>query len=304
MTSTRSAHEERVAVIGTGAIGTAVARALLAGGREVAVWNRTRDRTTAAVEAGARAAASAAEAVGDSTLALLTLKDYRGVHEVLDQMTGDLSGHTVAVLCTGTPADARRTAERVVGLRAAYMDVGVQAAPEMIGTEAATLLYAGSAEAFERHRDTLRLLSEARFVGRAPEAAAVWDLALFGLWYDAQLGVLRALDVARAAGLDLQEFADTARIQLGHVVDAVPGTVSEVLTSAFPAGPASLDEHLPVVRQLIELRSSSPLGDGGLVPVTDLIAALTEAGRGHEGLTATLDRKGTPQPPQEARTGE
>ena len=296
MTSPQSLQTRRVAVIGTGAIGTAVARALLAGQREVVVWNRTRARTAAAVEAGARAADSPAEAVDRSKLALLTLKDYQGVHETLDALTGDLSGHTVAVLCTGTPADARQTAERVAKLGAEYLDVGVQASPEMVGTDAATLLYAGSAEAFQRHQDTLQLLSKARFVGPAPEAAAVWDLALFGLWYDAQLGALRALDVARRAGLDLREFGDTARTQLGHVVTALPETTSEVLAGEYPAGPASLDEHLPVVQQLIDLRAGSALGDGGLAAVGNVIAALRDAGRGHEGLNATLSQVTTPTP--------
>ncbi len=82
-----------------------------------------------------------------------------------------------------------------------YLDAGAQASPEMIGTHEATLLSTGSVKAFERHRDTLRLLSTARFVGQAPEAAAVRDLALFGVWYDAQLGVLRAMDVTRRAGV-------------------------------------------------------------------------------------------------------
>jgi 3-hydroxyisobutyrate dehydrogenase-like beta-hydroxyacid dehydrogenase len=288
MTGIGSPQDGCVAVIGTGAIGTAVAQALMTGQREVVVWNRTPARTSALVEAGARAADSVAEAVCDSRLALLTLKDYVGVHGILDGLTADLSGHTIAVLCTGTPADARQAAERVHGLGAHYLDVGVQASPEMVGTDAATLLYSGSAEGFERHRGTLQLLSNARFVGRAPEAAATWDLALFGLWYDAQLGVLRALDVARRAGLDLGEFADTATIQLGHVVAAVPETASEVLAGEYPAGPADLREHLPVVRQLIDLRVGSALGDGGLAPAAEVIAALVDAGRGHEGLTATL----------------
>jgi len=41
---------------------------------------------------------------------------------------------------------------------------------------------------------------------------------LYGLWYDAQMGYLRAVETARAAGLDLAEFAEAAAVQLGHVV--------------------------------------------------------------------------------------
>ena len=42
--------------------------------------------------------------------------------------------------------------------------------------------------------------------------------------------MLRALDAAREAGIDVVEFADTAGAQLGHVVTSVPATLSEMLT--------------------------------------------------------------------------
>jgi hypothetical protein len=126
----------------------------------------------------------------------------------------------------------------------------------MIGSDAATILYSGSRAAFEQHRATLDLLSGPRFVGDAPEAAAVWDLALFGVWYDAQLGLLRALDAVRAAGMDVAGFAGPVGVQLGHVVT--------------------------------ELRAGRPLGDGGLSQVAARIETLIADGRGGAGLTATM----------------
>jgi hypothetical protein len=80
------------------------------------------------------------------------------------------------------------------------------------------------------------------------------------------------------------------------VVTALPETTSEVLAGEYPAGPASLDEHLPVVQQLIDLRAGSVLGDGGLAAVAEEIAALRDAGRGHEGLNATLSQVTAPLP--------
>lgn len=158
----------------------------------------------------------------------------------------------------------------------------------MIGTDAATIIYSGSREAFELHRDTLGLLSTPRFVGDAPEAAAIWDLTIFGVWYDAQLGLLRALDQVRESGIDVAEFARTGTVQLGHVVSGVPATVAELLRAEYPAGPADLTEHLTVVRYLVELRGAARLGDGGLAAVAKTIEAAIAQGRGHEGLTATV----------------
>ncbi|RKS71868.1 6-phosphogluconate dehydrogenase-like protein [Actinomadura pelletieri DSM 43383] len=278
----------RVAVVGTGAIGTAVARRLLGGGHEVVVWNRTASRTSGAVDAGASAAGSVAEAAASSDLILLTLTDHAAVRDCLDRLDADVSGRTIVALTTGTADDAREAARRVTALGAHYLDAGLQTSPEMIGTAAATILYSGSRTAFEEHRATLGLLSEPRFVGDAPDAAAIWDLALFGVWYDAQLGLLRALDTVQAAGIDVAGFSSTAAAQLGHVVSAVPDTVSEVERADYPRGPANLAEHLVVLRHLIELRAGRPLGDGGLAPVADRIQRLIADGREAEGLTATI----------------
>ena len=279
-----------VTVVGTGAIGRAVATTLLAAGRPVMVWNRTATRARELVDAGAVAAPSLQEAVTASALTLVTLKDYKAVDAVLDQLDGDLSGRSIAVLSTGTPADARRAHDRAEQLGADYLDAGVQTSPEDVGTDVATILYSGSRGAFERHRSTLELLSTPRFVSEDPQAAALWDLTLFGVWYDAQLGLLRALETVQAAGIDLDEFAETAATQLGHVVHGAAATATELRGADFPRGPADLDEHLVVVRQLVEMRSASRLGDGGLGQVGRVIDSLVADGRGAQGLTAVAAR--------------
>jgi 3-hydroxyisobutyrate dehydrogenase-like beta-hydroxyacid dehydrogenase len=278
----------RVAVIGTGAIGHAVVHRLLASGYDVTVWNRTKSRAAELVSAGATPAQSIGEAVSSSILSFLTLTDFAAVQQCLTQLSTSLSEHTVVGMYTGTAAEARLAAQRATELGVHYLDAGIQASPEMIGTDAALIMYSGSRYAFERHKTTLELLSKPRFVGESPDAAAVWDLALFGVWYDAQLGLLRALDAVREAGIDVVEFSHTVGAQLGHVVTAVSTTVSEMQQGSYPAGSADLTEHLTVVRHLIRLRSGRPLGDGGLPEVAARIEALIAKSRGREGLTATV----------------
>jgi 3-hydroxyisobutyrate dehydrogenase-like beta-hydroxyacid dehydrogenase len=166
---------ERVTVVGTGGIGSAVTHRLLAGGRDVMVWNRTAARAAPLVDAGAVPAQTIQQATSSSSLTILTLTDYVAVQQCLAEVSEDLSGRTIVAMATGTASDARATAGQVAKLGAHYLDAGNQASPEMIGTEAATILYSGSREAFELHRATLGLLSTPRFVADAPEAAQLGD---------------------------------------------------------------------------------------------------------------------------------
>ncbi|GAB2698545.1 hypothetical protein GCM10010442_15280 [Kitasatospora kifunensis] len=62
---------ERIAVVGLGAVGSPVARRLLACGYDVTVWNRTRERAALFARAGAVVAAEHAGRAGQDYTVLL-----------------------------------------------------------------------------------------------------------------------------------------------------------------------------------------------------------------------------------------
>jgi 3-hydroxyisobutyrate dehydrogenase-like beta-hydroxyacid dehydrogenase len=284
------AHDaNRVAVLGTGALGSRIVEVLLARGTRVTVWNRTAERSAPLAAQGALRAGSALEAAASAPLVLLPLTDYTAVGEVLDAISAGIAGRTVTTLTTGSPDEARAAARQAEIAGAGYLDGGVQSGPETIGTEASTLLYSGPRTVFEQHRDVLDLLGPPRWVGEDPAAAAVQDLALFGLWYDAQIAYLRALDTVRSAGIDVEEFAPSAASQLGHVVAGAGSTAREVAIRSYPRGPADLTEHAPVLDALVELRRGDRLGDGDLRHIRALVRHRIEQGHGHDGLTGILD---------------
>jgi 3-hydroxyisobutyrate dehydrogenase-like beta-hydroxyacid dehydrogenase len=72
-----------VTVIGLGPMGQAMVRAFLAAGHPVTVWNRTAARADELVAAGARRAATVAEAVAANELVVLSLTDYRAMYDIL-----------------------------------------------------------------------------------------------------------------------------------------------------------------------------------------------------------------------------
>jgi 3-hydroxyisobutyrate dehydrogenase-like beta-hydroxyacid dehydrogenase len=278
-----TASAKKISVLGTGAIGSAVVRRLVADGCDVVVWNRTSSRVAGL---GTRAAGDVRDAVAHGELILLTVSDHTAVRQILDAAGPDLHGRTVIAMCTGTPAEARTAAQRVHELGGRYLDAGLQTGPDLSGN----ILYGGPRAVFDEHAATLALLGTPHFAGAEPEAAAVWNLALFGLWYDAQLGLLRALDAVREGGIDVREFAGTAAAQLKHVVAAAAPTAAELLRGDYPAGPADLGEHRTLVAQLREFRAGQPLGDGGLADVATRIEKLVADGRGAQGLTAIAGR--------------
>lgn len=283
-------NSAQIAVLGTGAVGTAVARTLAAANHRVVVWNRTAERAADAVSAGAAAAETAAQAVHASALTLVCMTDLDAAREVLAEVAdpGDGTIRTIVLLTTGTPEESVRMGQLLAERSLGYLDAGVQTPPEYIGTPAAAFIIAGPRAAFERHQPVLDRLGTVHWVSQTPSAASLWDLVTFGLWYDAQLGLLRASEILRSSGVDPRAFAESARVTLGHVSDAATATADEVATDTHPRGPASLAEHLALVRQLVEGRRHARTGDGGMTHLESLIADLVASGADQEGLTAVL----------------
>ncbi|WP_229069057.1 NAD(P)-binding domain-containing protein [Actinoplanes sp. DH11] len=74
---------EPITVIGLGPMGRAMAGALLRAGHPVTVFNRTGGRGDDLVRAGARRAATAADAVTASPVTILSLTDYPAMYDIL-----------------------------------------------------------------------------------------------------------------------------------------------------------------------------------------------------------------------------
>ena len=72
-----------VAVLGTGIMGAAMARNLLAAGMEVRVWNRTREKAESLAGDGAAVAASPAEATKGAEFVITMLSDTVAVEDAV-----------------------------------------------------------------------------------------------------------------------------------------------------------------------------------------------------------------------------
>ena len=94
----------KIAVLGTGRMGSAIARRLLATGHQVTVWNRTSERTAPLVAAGARSVPT--PAVSEAEVVITMLTDAAAVRQVV--AAADLRPGSVLVeMSTIGPAAVR-----------------------------------------------------------------------------------------------------------------------------------------------------------------------------------------------------
>lgn len=112
----------RIALLGTGRMGTELALRLLdPGHHEVVVWNRTADRTTRAVAAGARHATTPQETIDGADVVLTCLFGPDDVREAVTSPDLLPPGTVWADVTTVSPADATRFAAWAQGRGVRYV---------------------------------------------------------------------------------------------------------------------------------------------------------------------------------------
>jgi 3-hydroxyisobutyrate dehydrogenase-like beta-hydroxyacid dehydrogenase len=187
-------HEKRshaVSVIGLGDMGSALARAFLADGHSVTVWNRTAERAAPLMQAGARAARSVAEAAEASDVTVMCVLDYGVGAGLLDvsNVAEKLRGKALVQLTTGTPRQAREMESWATQRGISYLDGAIISYPSGIGKPECTILYAGPSAVFETHKGLLGSLGgNSVFLGERVGDASTLDLSLLTFYFTAELG--------------------------------------------------------------------------------------------------------------------
>lgn len=112
-----SMNPVRVAVIGLGAMGFALAATILHSGAKVRVWNRTPAKSTTLRELGAIACATASEAISESDFVVVCVSDYPAWSSIVDKqdLGQALTNRTLIQLTTGTIEQVQRQGTTISG---------------------------------------------------------------------------------------------------------------------------------------------------------------------------------------------
>lgn len=277
-------------LLGTGAMGTALARAWLAAGHPVTVWNRTPARAEALAAEGATVAANAADAVGANRLVVACLLDDASVGEALDG--ADLTGRDLVNLTTGTPAQGRSRATWAQARGARFLDAGIMAVPPMIGASdsGAYVLYSGSTALFEEHRDTLAVPAGATYVGADPGFAALHDVALLSAMSGMFAGITHAFALIRPEDIAPKDFAPLLVSWLGAMAPMAHQAADRLESGDYAKDVVSnLAMQVAGNATLLRTAEEQDVSAELLTPYMALMERRLAGGHGHEDTTGLID---------------
>ena len=196
-----------VAVVGTGRMGTAMARSLARGGTDLILYNRTPEKCAVlADQLHARVVDTPAAAAAASDIAITMLADGPAVEEVWTGPEGLLEGASagsVLVDMSTVPPDVIRGFESAARDRGAgILDAPVSGSVPLAETGKLTIMVGGSAEDLERARPAFEQLAT-RVVHIGPlGSGASLKLAVNVLIFGLNQALAEALVLAERAGVD------------------------------------------------------------------------------------------------------
>ena len=155
---------KRIAFLGLGRMGAAMASRLLDRGYELTVYNRTAARAEPLANAGAKVAATARAACsGADAIVAMTADDVSSRAMWLGEdgaLAAELAPHALAIECSTLSHDwALELAARVAQRGARYIDSPVTGLPDAAAAGELTLLVGAGAEDFEAARPLLDALA-------------------------------------------------------------------------------------------------------------------------------------------------
>jgi 3-hydroxyisobutyrate dehydrogenase-like beta-hydroxyacid dehydrogenase len=163
-----------IAVLGLGAMGTAIAHRLLGAGHELSVWNRTPGRDVELVAAGARRAGSPADAVRRAEVVITMVTDPPALEHILSGTDGAASAipceATLIDMSTVGPTAIASVVERLAPV--AVLDAPVLGSVPSVESGTLVILVGGERAVFDQRAELLSLLGTPIHVG--PSGSGAW----------------------------------------------------------------------------------------------------------------------------------
>jgi 3-hydroxyisobutyrate dehydrogenase len=273
----------RVAVIGTGIMGSGMAGSLAREGHEVVVWNRSAEKAEALVRDGIAAAGSVAEAVTGSDAVITVLFDTDAVLSVAGEIAGALGTDAVWVQSsTVGPDGARRIAEAAGGR---ILDAPVLGTKKPAEDGNLVVLVSGPPALLEAARPVLDAIGNRTVVaGEKVGQGSALKLAVNSWVGLLTVGTAHSLAFAESLGLEPSLFLETIK---GAPVDSA---YAQLKGGAMLAGDWTTSFAVDGVRKDVGLMIEAAAG--AAFPTELLDAALgafdraSEAGHGADDMAA------------------
>lgn len=277
----------RVTVLGTGIMGSAMARSLAREGHEVAVWNRTPERARALTAERITPHPTVGEAVGGAEVVLTLLHDADSVLGVTPEIAGSLGPAAVwAQVSTVGPDGMRRIAEAASTVAERLLDAPVLGTRQPAEDGSLVVLVSGPAAARDQAGPAFDAIG-ARTLSLGDDVGTASSLKLVCNSWVASITAAIAQAVGFAEALDLDPGLFLEAIQGGPTDSGYAQLKGSMMLDRRWDDPSfALDSVLKDVGLMVDAAQAAGCPDELLATVLALFDRASERGYGGADMAA------------------
>lgn len=284
-----STNENGISVIGLGPMGQAMARAYLASGYSVTVWNRTTSKAKALAEDGATRAETVRDALGANQMTIFSLTEYDVMYKVLNGATDVLKNRVLVNLSSDTPEKVQAAEKWIHSYSAKFLSGGVMVDPSLVGKPDAFIFYSGNREVFDAHQSFLEVLGKPEYLGNDAGLSQLYYQALLNIMYTSAASVLHSIAMVNAVGIPATKFEPYVMDLLGMLPYFFNDLAKEIDLGEYNGEENNMRMMAAGAQHVAQTaRDTSVRTD-----LTDLISELylqtVAAGHGQDGLASVIE---------------
>jgi 3-hydroxyisobutyrate dehydrogenase len=277
-----------VAVLGTGIMGSGMARNLVSAGLDVTVWNRNPDRARTLADVGARVATDAGEAVAGADIVVTMLFDADATAQVIEPVLPSLAPGAVWVQ-TGTVGleGTARLAELADRHDVAFLDAPVLGTRQPAEQGTLTVLVGGPEALRDKVAPVFGAIgSRTIWVGERPGDGQRLKLVANSWVCMVITGTAQAVALTEGLGLDPQLFFNTIT---GGPLDSAYAQLKgkSMIASEFPTAFA-VSGVVKDAGLITAAMRSAGIDSRVMEAVMDEFRAADAAGHGDEDMAAVI----------------
>ncbi len=269
----------KIALLGTGLLGAAVAKRLLQQNIKMMVWNRTPEKLQPLVEQGMQRAPTVSRAIATTDAVVLMLTDYQAIREVLfsaDVRTA-LSGKTIIQMATIAPLESQQLAAEIKQLGGDYFEAPVLGSLGEAQQGTLIVMVGGSAAQFNHWQPLFKHLGQdVRLIGEIGQAAAL-KLALNQLIGSLTVAFSLSLGMVQGYQIDVNVFMELLRNSALYA-KTFDKKLDRMLQRDFSAPNFPTQHLLKDIRLILATAQQLNLGAQSLQGVEQLAAAAVNQG--------------------------
>ena len=203
--------KKRVAMIGLGAMGTALAKSLLENKIEIHIWNRSSNKTEVLEQKGATTHLKPHNAIELCDLVVICLSNYDAWKGIVDdeKTQTSLKNKTVVQLSTGSMTEVEDNSSVMKNFGAELIEGSILCFPEQIGTERASIILAGKSELIKCYESILKIMSpKISYLGESITAPVVLANAIMSSVLGFSFGLINGAAFCLNGNVPLEAFKE------------------------------------------------------------------------------------------------